>query len=1590
MRNKLFSRVLAIVLTLVCVLTMVPISASAAETDIAETGATYSVTFDATDSVDADGNQIKRVKGVKFENGAVHEKGSSHYIIKVDGETAYCIEPGVHLWAGDTLTAGASKIWSALSLDARNAIQSAMAFGADGNMSYLQKQIRSLTFGEAYVATQVIIWEFKEGHRSSVAPYSLNKGKSGYIDAYCADGKNPNIKKAYDTIIESLAKFQLRPSFTQNSEDKAPTITLKATYDAEKKQWLCESLPLVDANGVLSSFPELFGKHDAGNGQVVITRDGNNAVFTATDIYSGGREKTITISAEKSNIPVSNAGNLVAYGATGDVQDVVKGYDIDPPSAYLKVNIDTSGSYTRDGRIQKVCYTKSEYEDENVLEGEGTLSVAENLEGWYFYVKADSLFVNAYGVESFILGPTDSNGFTKSLADYVIENIDPNITHGIPEGSYAFWELGRLKEGADGTDLENDYYFPDNWHTYHKYGDEYPTGRIRTDDLGGSGFNNNSYAHNYFTIPLRVFKVNEPNVSLENFFFTATNNATGEVFLLRTAKGTGSAYVVGTDGSIDSQYSKYNTGDGVYDNFLPEGDYVLHELGKVNYATLLGSRDFENDYSIPAYFDKPVDVSFSVSSEGYKLAQDSGLDTIEVYAYNTVSSYIAIQKKDADTGAVLAGAKYGLFANETAETPIEELITDSNGYARTVNKYPTGTYLIKELEAPLYYEKNDTVYTVNVVPTTNVDNIVLIDVEDTLIPTTVKIYKHETGNVNIPLKGAVFALYSDKACTKEIEEITTGSDGYAIFSPVRPGTFYLKELSAPMYYQKSDAVMKVEVSKTTVQDKVITINIDNSLITSKVMLSKTDKDTGKPLQGAVYGIFKNKECTALLEELVTDAEGKAISEDDYKPGTVLYIQELTAPDTYMLDVTVHTVTVPKSKTENAYVRIEASDSLIPLYVNVYKTDEETHTPLAGAEFALYSDKDCKTSPLEILITGTDGMATSIKAYKPGTFYLKETKAPTGYIKSDEITKVVLSPTNEYGKVVSFGKTNPKGKTHIALEKLDKDTKEKLEGAVYGLYTDITCSVLLEELTTDENGYAQTKEKYPSNTYFIKEIKEPEGYELDETKHIVYISPEDAVNGTLKGTVVRKTVEDEKKPSYIRIAKLDSDYNPLSGAIFAMYSNDTCTVLLETLEPTDDNGYAITNNSYKPGTYYFKEIKAPLGYKLDDSVFSVVIETTNATDNTITIGRHNYTEDIPIAIQKKDAETGALLKGAVYGVYNNTFCIGAIEMLTTDENGYAQSKEEYGPGVYYIREITPPEGYEINYTKYTINITMEEIANYIEYGEVVLLEVEDEPITTNISIKKTCQQTGLPVSGAAYCLYSTNSTNSDGVLNGTFVSTVITDINGIATFKNVKVGKTYYIQEWSHGVPEGYTWNKQIYTVTATEGDNAVIVNVTNNIKTGTVHLTKTDSNGNPLQGVQFEVYRASDDTKVPLYCVTLSASRYAYSKSSKIYTIATNAQGKIELVTFPIGDYYLKEVGTVDGYMPYYGKIYFSVELENSSDSSAKTIYIDVPNNLPITWSTGGEGIMPFYYSAIIALTLSAVLLAVPTIKYMRRTKKSH
>ncbi len=1322
-------------------------------------------TITLTPCYDTKGNQIKAVQSTYF-----HSAGMVQYRLKAnaDGSNAYCIEPGVYLSGGVNLTASASDTWNNLTDNQQRAINTALCYGLEGSASKVMTG--SINSDQAYIATQLVVWEIVNGERNAVAPFSLKSGKNGYLSMFCAGGANPNIKSAYNNITSRMSKFWKVPSFADDIKSQAPTYTIDAVYNELKGTWTYGKIQLNDSNGVLADF-KLSGTYDVGNATVTIKQSGNKLTLSCSDGKANGTSKSISVKSNKTGVPTTNKGVLVAYGSPY-AQDTVVGGTIDPPNAYLnvKVNIKKTGTLTRDGRIQKSCWTESESEDDTTMEGEGTLSTEENLEGWYFYVQGSAQFVRDYKVEGFVLGPTDKAGFTQTLSEYIIENIDDSLTYDVPSGYYDIYELGKLKDGATGKNLDNDYYFPAGCYPYNgSYSSGNISGTLRIDvnstDLSIVGFVTNIYQ-----IPFQFKKLSECGSSVANFYFTATHKQTGDVYLLRTAKD-GYAYL-----NSDSTKSKVL--------YLPEGEYLIHELGQLKSGK--SGEDYENDYAVPAYYDTPTDIEVEISADAFKAAQKEGFDAIFKSVTNTVSSYIRIKKTDSKTGSALSGAVFGIYFDEECTSLLETVTTDANGEGTTKNKYSTGTYYCQEITPPANCQLSDEVYTVEVVPTANIDNVIEVNATNVKFPTKVCIYK-VAKDTQSPLSGVKFGIYSNASCTVKLEELTTDSKGYAYTKEYSPGTvLYIKELEAPSGYKVDSKVEKVTITETAKVGNVITVSFENAPYLGSVAIEKKDSETGALLKGAVYGLYSDKACTKLLEKLTTNDKGYAESSKSYKPST-MYIKEITPPENYIKNDTVYTVTLSLSQA------------------------------MAG-------------TPAKVMV-------------------------------EDDIEKV-----------------------RLFLFKYDPDTMAKgkgVAGATYGLYSNESCTQLFEKVVTGKDGSVISSKKYRmGQTIYIKELIPAEGYKLNTNIYSITVTPE--------------YIEQSKQLVQTGLAKPDEPYVWMR----------------------------VYDEIYKP---YIK-------------------------------------------IHKTDSKTGVAVKGAVYELYDPSNKWSTRCFLTTDSKGYAQSTSTYYPGqTLHLKEYTAADGYILDTKTYEI---------YVKYvnkdNEVILVEVQNHPKDISLTIRKTCVQTKLPVEGATYRVYSSNETDSSGMILSKYVlTTVSTDENGLGKIGiKFAAGEVFYLQEWHP--PVGYTWNSQIIKVTVTDDMNPVI-DVTNNIKTGTVYLEKTDAFGDGLTGVTFEMYTADGEL---VTFGNYGASTYYYSKSSTKSTITIPSSGpRVALISIPIGEYYLIETSTVDGKMVYGQKIPFKVDLANVSDSAAQTVNLTVKNHDSVLWDTGGTGTRAYRTVALCVLTLSVALM---------------
>ena len=937
-----------------------------------ELSASYNPSFHTL--YDTSGNVIKVVSSAD----GVHSPGTIMYMIKINGSRAYCIQPGVPTNVGVGYTMNGQGAWNNLSNSQRKAINTALCYGREGNFNNIANGT-SINDGQAYIATQVIIWEIVRGVRNANSPFTLKSGQSGYIGLFCANGANPNIRAAYTRILQAMMTYQKVPSFTNIMESLAPTITLNCTHNIQQNKWAYGSVTLDDANKVLSSnFSAWNGKTlNTGNATVKFTVANNKLTLTVTsaNIFKTGVETSAYL--EKTGIPQSSGAKMVPYAASG-YQDLVAGGKIDPPTAYFKVrvNLTQTGKIDNDFRIRKSVATLSEYENAVSL-GEdfidGALSTSDNLEGWYFTVRLPESMVKKYGVDYMVLGPTDKTGFTESLSSYILKHFDTsNIVTLVDTGYYYISEAG--KPTGSSNAISSNY-----TSMYKLMGLTSRPFILRNDSSATTGINNVVVITNVFDIPLQIRKTVDDSSDTNNYYFEVTRKSDGLVYTVRTGEN-GSRCM--NDRSINRK-----VGSTSYLNF-PEGKYTLKELGV---------SDGNGGYKIPDRFETPAEIDFEVSADALKSAQENGDAMIIIEVANKCSGYLKVHKSDSENpNKPLKDAVFGVFSDEDCMELIYQFPpTDENGNAVSEIRFACdSTYYIKEIVAPPACLLSNEVFAVSLTPQ-NVERIELA-LEVSNPPTVTEIRKTDiTGGTEI--EGAHLSVAEVDNLSTVADEWVSTTEPHIIKGLVKGKSYVLTEkIPAPGYVTANSITFKVNEDGSTTR---VTMKDD----ITKIAIEKVDENN-QPVSGVKLQILEGKTGNnVVVPTWTTDGEPYRI-DGLLTVGKTYRLHEVSTLPQYSLadDVEFIVNDTPDVQTVTMINHFATGS------VTLHKRDGDGK-PLEGSEWKLFTEDgtavsadtesigkyNCSEDGASVTFS-TDNKGDLIVEKLPfGSYYFLEVKAPKG-------------------------------------------------------------------------------------------------------------------------------------------------------------------------------------------------------------------------------------------------------------------------------------------------------------------------------------------------------------------------------------------------------------------------------------------------------------------------------------------------------------------------------------------------------------------------------------------------------------------
>ena len=882
---------------------------------------------------------------------------------------------------------------------------------------------------------------------------------------------------------------------------------------------------------------------------------------------------------------------------------------------------------------------------------------------------------------------------------------------------------------------------------------------------------------------------------------------------------------------------------------------------------------------------------------------------------------VKIIKKDKGSNALLAGAVYGIYADEACTKLIKKMpATNAKGESEVKITKTQDTVYLREISGPSGYVLDTKAYGVKlVVGQTASKN--LTDKEQKGALTIYKEGEVLTGATvtedgvtfayeKRKLKGAVYSVYAGadiKAADGTLiykkgalvkDNLVTGDDGSVTLKDLYLGTYTVTETKAPDNYVCKGESKTVELvyAGQTVEVQTGSATFLNERQKAAVRVEKQDEETKNPLSGGIYGLYAAEDIKVdgktvvpkgtLIEKATTGADGKASYKAELPINYSYSIREIQAPELYL------------------------------------RNSEDTYT----FTFKFTNDKEEKVNFSH-------------------TFTNKRVNATIDLVKEDSETE-----NSAQGDAV-------------------------FEGAIYGLYAredinhpDGRSGVLYKKdeqvatLTTDKEGKASVSNLYLGK-YYLKEITPPVGYLLDEEEHDVNCDYEGDQVETVKRNTVSK--EDVIKQPFQLIKAADNDKTDadlLKGAGFSAYlissltvkddgsydfTNATPIVLTEdgkTEMFTDERGYACSI-PIPYGRYIVRETTTPHNFMPVDDFIVTVTENSTTPQVWRVLLDDEFKAKLKIVKQDDETKLPVLLANTEFKVYDLD-AKKYVEQVTTypntvvhksyftDENGYLILPESLKCGNYRIEEVSAPDGYTQN-TQY-VEIKVDKNTAYqmdsVSGDAIITVTYENHPVKGKLvihksgetlkSFKKDFVYEETSLEGAEFEIYAAediftpdHQVDEQGnrhviYAKDTLVKTVTTNKNGEAVIKDLPLGK-YRVKETK--APAGFVLNPDSQEVSFIYKDQNTPeieekLEFSNERQKVELSVEKQDAEtGKALKGATFGLYNKE---------AISSGDKVIVKADTLLQQITSNEKGKAAFtLDLPLGRYYVKELQAPAGYV---------------------------------------------------------------------------
>ena len=1163
-----FTRITALLLVVAVIFgTMFSLPVSAASGD------KVTITFDYC--YGSTGNIIKFQQTTVSDGYTVGTPGEELCKIFADGKEAYCIEPGHTLYSGNALTEDGSTVWKNLGSAKQKAINLALLYGKPGSGKSL-----SGTEDQKWVATQLIVWEFVSGCRSTSEGYKCTNTK--FIDGICAGGANPGVKSVYNAISKSLSNYSIVPSFASAIASKAETYEMK--YSDGKY-----TLKLTDSNSILSDFSF------KTTGGVSATVSGNKLTLTSSNPVNDA----VTFNFAKS-MPSVSGTTLVPYG-DASLQDVITGVenDADPIRAYFKVKTNAGNlklkKTSEDGVVKGIKFkvTGTDYNKTATTDENGTFTLTDLVPGSYTVTEiTDSKYETQKSqtvkVESGKTATVTFENILKKGSLEVVKTSEDNFNEGVKFHLYGTSLSGASVDlyattDADGiAKFENVLVSGDKPYTLEEVdtADRYVVPQKQTAPIEWNKVTQRSFYNVLKKWNLTVTKTD-----------AETKTAQGNATLA------GAIYGIYDNGKLVDKYTTDKNGSFTTSYYVCGDNWTLKEI-KPSKGYLLDETEYHIGSEAKKYTIENNSISIGVT-------EDILMGKISIIKHtDDGSTKIETPEKGAEFQVYLKSAG-GYSKAKEAERDI--LTCDEYGFAETKD-LPYGIYTVHQTKG---WNGTEFIADFDVFISENNKTYKYL-INNASLESYVKIVKvdSETGK-QIPYAGAGFQIYDsngNKVTMKytypnvtEIDTFYTNSDGYLITPETLPyGKGYsVVEVQAPYGYildstpvyfditaentseENGVTIVKTE-KKNTPQKGTITVEKTGEIFSNVTAVGggytdENGNDIALPtiyqpeysvsgLAGAVFEIYADEDITTpdgtvrvkkdeLVATLKTNTKGTAISKQLYLGKyrvveTVAPYGTVINPEPHTIELTYSGQNEKVTNTSTSFTndRQKAEIDLTKVLEQNEKFNIGSNAEIRNVAFGLYADEDLKASNgtvitkdglIEIITCDEKGKAQFTTDIPIGSYYVKEISTDNHYILSDKKYPVVFEYAGQNTATVHISVNDGEPIINSIIYgtikglKIDRETGENIAGALFGLFsineTEFTEETTILTAESNEEGIF-TFENVPYGEYIVYELKPATGYLPNVESYPVTISE--------NKEIIEITIENDKTPELGTTATID--------------------------------------------------------------------------------------------------------------------------------------------------------------------------------------------------------------------------------------------------------------------------------------------------------------------------------------------------------------------------------------------------------------------------------------------------------------------